>query len=293
MPLDQARLHALLPLQGRLASTADVHAALRTHPDLSYESLFSLLAHRTTQHVKKQKSVAERKHGRLTPDLIEALEDGKALAGIAEDELLPVSEAVRLMLPGLRDRILHSRPGQPDPKLKELLIEPRQIKERWRESILAAIDDDPLCSPASDEASRLIGLEYEHVLLRKLRCRGIPFHTEQQLRQLRTHKTPDVELQMPIAVGGRVVNWIDSKAMFADRAAHAEHQKQFRSYVNRFGPGMVIYWFGHVDSLPQSTDVVVADCFPDDCDTCAPGSPPDRASMESWSATPQWWQMAS
>lgn len=254
---------AVLRSAGPLSTTGDVHAALRRHPELSYDALFSHLAQRTRQHVKKQKSAARRNHGRTTPDLVNALERGTPLGAIAADELLPVSELLRLMLPGLRERnILLPRPGRPELKLKDLLLEPQIIKEQWRGQILAAIDEDILCSPASDEAARLTGLEYEHILLRKLAARGIPFRTEEQLRLIGTHKTPDVELQVPAEVGGRIVNWIDSKAMFADRSAHAEHQKQFRSYVNRFGPGMVIYWFGHVDSLPHDDDVVVAGGFP-------------------------------
>jgi hypothetical protein len=283
MPFDQARLHAL---QDRLVTPADVHAALRQYPDLSFEALFSLLAHRTRQHVKKQKSAARRNHEPLTPDLIKAFERGVRLAAIAEDERLPVSELIRLMMPGMKDRILHARPGRGELKLKELLQEPRLIKSEWREQILTAIDDDALCSPASDEAARLTGLEYEHVLLRKLSARAIPYRTEEQLRQLGTYKTPDVELQIPIAVNGRIVNWIDSKAMFADRVTHSEHHAQFRSYVNRFGPGMVIYWFGFVDSLPETEDVVIADCFPDaaQIETCAPLGT-ERAALSSWDAS--------
>ncbi|KAJ1620184.1 hypothetical protein T492DRAFT_1079692 [Pavlovales sp. CCMP2436] len=258
--VNQARLNAL---QDRLTSPADVHAALQEHPDLSFEALLSLLAHRTRQHVKKQKSAARRNHGRNTPDLVSAFESGKSLAVIAQDERLPVSELIRLMIPGLLDRqILLSRPGRQEPKLKDLLIDPHLIKEQWRETILAAIDVDNLCSPASDESARLIGLEYEHTLLRKLSAHGVPFRTEEQLRLLGTYKTPDVELQIPIEVDGRVVNWIDSKAMFGDRASHSEHQKQFRSYVNRLGAGMVIYWFGYADSLPPDADVTVVDTFP-------------------------------
>jgi hypothetical protein len=33
-------------------------------------------------------------------------------------------------------------------------------------------------------------------------------------------KTPDIKLELPIAVNGRIVNWIDSKASFCDPLVH-------------------------------------------------------------------------
>jgi hypothetical protein len=35
------------------------------------------------------------------------------------------------------------------------------------------------------------------------------------------------------------------------------------SYVNRFGPGMVIYWFGYIDELNDNPDILLMDHFPD------------------------------
>lgn len=82
-------------------------------------------------------------------------------------------------------------------------------------------------------------------------------------------KTPDVRLLLPIGVLDpatgrlRVVNWIDSKAMFGDRHTHeTENAGQLQGYVNRYGPGMVIYWFGHIANLSNDSDVFITDRFP-------------------------------
>ena len=49
---------------------------------------------------------------------------------------------------------------------------------------------------------------------------------------------------------GRVVNWIDSKATFGDARLHrAQGTEQYQRYVNRFGPGLVIYWHGFLAEL--------------------------------------------
>lgn len=70
-------------------------------------------------------------------------------------------------------------------------------------------------------------------------------------------------MQVPILLKGHLVNWIDSKAMFGDDQSHNENAlKQYGTYVNRFGAGAVVYWFGFVQDL-QSTceDVVLLTSF--------------------------------
>ncbi|GMF19447.1 unnamed protein product [Phytophthora lilii] len=37
---------------------------------------------------------------------------------------------------------------------------------------------------------------------------------------------------------------------------------QLQGYVNRYGPGMVIYWFGHVAHLSSDSDIFITDSFP-------------------------------
>jgi hypothetical protein len=67
-----------------------------------------------------------------------------------------------------------------------------------------------------------------------------------------------------------IVNWIDSKALFADLNTFEENIAQFRTYTNRFGRGMVIYWQGFCEDilnhavLSMNDDILVCDRFPDD-----------------------------
>lgn len=99
------------------------------------------------------------------------------------------------------------------------------------------------------------------------------FKTEKECRLRGLDMTPDMVLNEPIAVllseddnnmdcyqeniasnyvGGdentiRVLNWIESKAMFGGpEQLHGVMQRQLFPYWNRYGPGAVIFWFGHV-----------------------------------------------
>lgn len=62
--------------------------------------------------------------------------------------------------------------------------------------------------------------------------------------------------QVPIAVrdpstgAWRLVSWIDSKATFGDDTTHSRQmEEQYSTYLHRYGPGLVIYWFGCLDDL--------------------------------------------
>lgn len=65
-----------------------------------------------------------------------------------------------------------------------------------------------------------------------------------------------------------VVNWIDSKAMFADAKTFKDHLSQFKAYYNRYGRGMVIYWHGYVEDVYQhiqefGDNIIIRDTFPE------------------------------
>jgi len=48
---------------------------------------------------------------------------------------------------------------------------------------------------------------------------------------------------------------------------------QFWSYWNRFGPGLVIYWFGYIKQLDNNTEagILLSDRFPTDIVIYEPG----------------------
>ncbi|KAG0704431.1 hypothetical protein GWK47_002757 [Chionoecetes opilio] len=101
------------------------------------------------------------------------------------------------------------------------------------EVYLCLLDDD-VYGPFADSIKHSIGQEYEFLLCQELDKLNIGYHAEDELRSRGYDKTPDIKLDIPIAVDGHVINWIESKASFGDEESHRSYLKdQFWSYWNR------------------------------------------------------------
>lgn len=166
------------------------------------------------------------------------------------------------------------------------------VGARLQRQVQACLAADRLYGPDADHFRHVIGLEYEYILTRKLRALGVvDFECERDLRARGEHKTPDVVLRgsaMRVHCGHdgneedeeegededeekrecRTVLWIDSKAKFGDaRTLARDYEEALSAYAGRYGPGMVIYWFGFVHDAPQcpalaDRAVLVSDAFP-------------------------------
>jgi len=111
----------------------------------------------------------------------------------------------------------------------------------------------------------MVGLEQEYILQERLRNLNLKFLSENDLREEKTFKTPDIRLRVPIGVCGNIVNWIESKAMFGDKETYDTYMnKQLRAYRNRYGPGMVIFWFGYLAELECEDGIFISELFPDE-----------------------------
>jgi len=126
---------------------------------------------------------------------------------------------------------------------------------RLHDDIQVALLCDPGNCPEADVTRREMGLQYEDKLSEQLEAAGLSFWTEEALRSKGFFKTPDAKLQVPFLYRGQVISWIDSKATFGGEYIHQQQaQDQYQKYVNRYGSGMVIYWFGVVEELASAAD---------------------------------------
>lgn len=149
-----------------------------------------------------------------------------------------------------------------------LIQDQKLATEIW----LATVKDNNY-GPSSECIKCAIGNDYENQAKRSLERLGIAYQDEHDLRAKGYDKTPDIKLDIPFAYNGYVINWIESKALFGDEDHHADYLKdQLWSYWNRYGPGMVIYWFGFIDDIDSNRDkgIIVCDDFPQNIEICDP-----------------------
>ncbi|XP_075049363.1 CDAN1-interacting nuclease 1 isoform X2 [Mixophyes fleayi] len=154
------------------------------------------------------------------------------------------------------------------PVLNSMLRDPSLISNPvLANQVHQCIINDCCNGPLVDCIKHSIGYEHEVLLREKLLERNLAFLDEEQLRIKGYDKTPDFILEVPVAVDGHVIHWIESKASFGDESSHRMYlQDQFWSYWNRFGPGLVIYWYGFIEELDchRERGILLKDEFP--CD---------------------------
>ena len=249
----------------------DMDALKAQYPGVSLDALVSIYSQESSRRIKANHG----RHVRSIEAHARRYLAGEDIFAIADAVDFPPCQLMRLLLehllslghkavgPILRDPF-GKIPGVPPEGTPAHAHGPR-LCARLRADVERCIAWDHVASPAVDTARHTAGREYEDVLEGKLRAMGIPFVTEGALRAEGHAKTPDIKLELPIAVRGRIVNWIDSKASFCDPFVHVERgADQFQGYVNRFGPGMVVYWLGVIDEVAEESggDVLLVDDFP-------------------------------
>nr|CAG4648088.1 EOG090X0A0V [Moina brachiata]SVE93143.1 EOG090X0A0V [Moina brachiata] len=239
-------------------------------PHVSLDTLKCIVAQDNQRRMKNF-------HAKLTT--AEAIEEmyHKYLKAVNSGEepgiLLRISDATGLT-PGLTTKSIIERHHQVFEKSKPArslvsnlmrntsLIEDRDLAF---ESYLCLLEDDDY-GPIADARKQAVGFEFEIRLRRELEELQVSFLHEDHLRARGYDKTPDVKLEIPVAFDGHVINWIESKALFGDEESHKGYLKeQLFSYWNRFGPGLVLYWFGYVEDLEkyhQNRKILIRDKLP-------------------------------
>ncbi|XP_056446278.1 CDAN1-interacting nuclease 1 [Gadus macrocephalus] len=246
------------------------------HSQSTLLSIFSL------EYQKRTKKTISRHHA---PDVIERhyqryLSAAKAhpTAPVLLELANEVDLSPALMARVILDRYLQDPQGAvpSKPVLNSMLKEPSLIPDQTlAKHIYQCTINDCCYGPLVDCIKHAIGQEHEVLLCDRLKERNLSFLDENQLRAMGYDKTPDIILEVPIVVEGHIVHWIESKASFGDDQSHCTYlTEQFWSYCNRFGPGLVIYWYGFIGELDCKRDrgILLKECFPTDIVTLCHGA---------------------
>ncbi|XP_038597462.1 CDAN1-interacting nuclease 1 [Tachyglossus aculeatus] len=275
MILTKAQYVAMVRAMGALPPTRQTLRKLKDmFPRQSESTVQSIFSQEYQKHIK-------RTHPRhQTAEAVQSYYD-RYLRGVRENSSAPVllelanevDFSPALMARIILENFLREKEGLPPSKtiINTLLRDPSQIPDAvLGNQVYQCIVNDCCYGPLANSIKHAIGYEHEVLLRGMLRERNLAFLDEDQLRAEGYDKTPDFILEVPIAVEGHVVHWIESKASFGDECSHQVYlHDQFWSYWNRFGPGLVIYWYGFVRELDctRGRGILLQDHFPSDITT--------------------------
>ncbi|XP_076165399.1 CDAN1-interacting nuclease 1 [Ptiloglossa arizonensis] len=235
--------------------------------DIPVNTLYSILSLEIQHKMKIEHGRLFGKKKKYYDTYIEAVQNGEPI-GI----LLKMAKDIGAPPALLARKVLEIHCEQDEPNVSR-----HEVSKLFKDTTLIQDKDlayevylctlyDAIYGPIADAIGISVGQEYEVKLQNYLTERNLAFRNEEHLRSRGYDKTPDFKLEVPIAVNGFVINWIESKARFGNLEIHQKYiREQFLSYWNRFGPGLVIYWFGFLDNLtePSEKRFMIMDHFPE------------------------------
>jgi hypothetical protein len=141
---------------------------------------------------------------------------------------------------------------------RRMINDPPSIEDRrLRKELSDVRSNDPVYSPEGNQVQKDRGVWGEDRLKIWLDGKKVEYRREEDLRG-EGKKTPDFLLKSPIYYRGEDVNWIESKASFGDEKEVKKNiTRQLTHYKDLFGGGMVIYWFGIIDTLPLVDGILI------------------------------------
>ena len=233
-------------LEGRKIKASDCFDC-----DCDIDSLISLHGQILVRQSRSRKSIGHNVTGMMISKMQCGQKESDSLVNISRELGIGSYRAAKLVVTFIL--------GQ-DVTMAHIIENPNLILDDViRQNIMECITNDPLNSLEIDQMKECTGIEFEALLLQQLLARKMCFETEAELRNRGKPKTPDILLLIPMGVldienneydsvkkdqlhyqqmsrsqRPSVINWIDSKGMFADEETFEENYEQLKSYVNRY-----------------------------------------------------------
>ncbi|MDW7731564.1 MAG: C15orf41 family protein [Methanolobus sp.] len=228
-------------IYGALDGVEDV-ARIAEHFCQPVGVIYSILNQKTVTEVKKKFSRVQSKsktHLRLW-------KKGKTIVQISRRNKIPATLMVSMLLKEMgipKKSFFKNIDELPDMRLKD------EVKE--------AIESDFFFSPRAHELHSIKGKLGESILEAWLVEQGISFSTEEDLRERGMQKTPDFLLDEGMEINGKKISWIESKALFGDEREHQYYiKKQFADYEENYGAGMIVYWYGFIETITMNGHLI-------------------------------------
>lgn len=208
---------------------------------IALEACVSLHGHAMVRRAKQSAQMLRQK----APSFVSRYQRGESVVSMARRSGVSPVMLVRQIV----SAVMKCEPQ----KVGQLLKNAAALPTGLREQVIDCFRADAVYSPFVELLKDHVGVEWEYYLVRKLSLAGLQFRTEDDMRAEGFAKTPDVFFQIPhvveLASGERVVAlWMDSKATFGEKFTLQQGLRdQLMAYRMRFGPGVVVFWFGHGD----------------------------------------------
>ena len=233
-----------------------IYQELESSEDISRVSEKYLMSISTISSISHQKTVRNVKkyHTRVVqkaPRMVRSWRGGKTILELASQNRFPPVLIASIMLKemGLKSKSIIKNPA---------LLNNRRLEQ----DVIQAIENDMDFSPRGHEVQSRLGDLGEELIHDWLTDYDLDFLTESDLNKEPNAKTPDFLLNESIDVNGSKVKWIESKAVFADETEHNRYQKkQLGFYEDLFGPGMVVYWYGYLDTITPNNYLIADHTF--------------------------------
>ncbi len=226
-------------IYGLLNSRDDIKR-LHKAEGLEEELLLVILSQKIVRETKRNYYEVKKKTNKLLGEWVH----GRRFTEIAEKEGFPPLLTASLMLQ-------HTGVGKK--QFKNYVDNPDAIEDkRLRQEIKDAMKMEVIYSPEGARIQHGRGKDVEWLVKKWLDSKRVKYITEYDAKKMEHTKTPDFRLETPMKADDMWVNWVECKGSFADEVEYKrDFGKQLHHYVNLFGPGMVIYWYGFIDDMPN------------------------------------------
>jgi hypothetical protein len=231
-------------IKSRLNEPKDVEF-LHEQMGLSKDMLYNILGRKIVRQVMRDFYKIKKKEGLLLRRWLK----GESFVEIADDINFP---------PVLTTSFILQKKGFTKKGVQRFITNPDLIGDkRMKREMKQAVKKDFIYSPWATDIQGENGRKGEEKIERWLQKKNLKFITERE-GKFTYEKTPDFLLRSPLSIMGHEAKWIESKASFGSpNEIKRNYKKQLKPYLDLFGPGVVVYWYGFVDDVDINKNILM------------------------------------